>query len=279
MKFKKILFTLMFFLILPISVNASGGLLKQDSITECNGIKYGYHGSDKHYHKAILRDEKWYADGDIVTDICNKSTDSVDKSENNNEISTKIVEDNFKNETESTTSVDKDVVTLSKCVDGDTTHFNLNGEDITVRYLAINTPESTTKKEFYGKEASNYVCNKLKNASKIELEYDSESDKLDKYDRVLAWVIVDGEVLQKDLVKNGYAEVKYIYGDYKYLDDLEKLEKEAKSKKLGMWQNYKEDYSKYIYIGIGVILIIILLILKKKRSAKKILNKISKKIK
>lgn len=279
MKLKKFLFIFTCFLILPTNVSASGGLLKQDSITECNGIKYGYHGSDKHYHKAILRDGKWYADGDIVTDICNKSTGSVNKSENSSEISTRTVEENTENKAESTTSVDRDIVTLSKCVDGDTTHFNLNGEDITVRYLAINTPESTTKKEFYGKEASNYVCNKLKNASKIELEYDSESDKLDKYDRVLAWVIVDGEVLQKNLVENGYAEVKYIYGNYKYLNELKKLEKEAKSKKLGMWQDYKEDYSKYIYVGVGIILIIILLILKKKRSAKKLLNKISKKIK
>ncbi len=173
-----------------------------------------------------------------------------------------------------------DVVTLEKCVDGDTATFNLNGETIKSRFLAINTPESTNKKEFYGKEASEYVCNKLTNANKIELEYDDESDKLDKYGRTLAWIIVDGENLQLDLVKNGYAEVKYIYGDYKYLNELKKLEKEAKKQKLGMWQDYEEkiDYEKYIYVGLGVVVIIVLLIFKDKRGARKVYTKLKKKI-
>lgn len=193
-----------------------------------------------------------------------------------NVLSTTSVDKNSNNISPSTDSVDRDTVILSKCVDGDTTHFYLNGKDITVRYLAINTPESTTKKEFYGKEASEYVCNKLKNATKIQLEYDDKSDRLDKYDRTLAWVIVDGENLQLDLVRNGYAEVKYIYGNYKYLDELKNLEKEAKNQKLGIWQDYQEDFSKYIYVGIGVPLIILLLICKNKRGAKKIFNKIKK---
>ena len=72
----------------------------------------------------------------------------------------------------------KDEVTLAKCVDGDTARFNINGEVKSTRFIAIDTPESVHPKkkvEPYGKEASNYTCNKLKNANKIVLEYDENS--------------------------------------------------------------------------------------------------------
>ena len=63
-------------------------------------------------------------------------------------------------------------VTLSKCVDGDTAWFILDGEEIKTRFLAIDTPESTNEIEPFGKEASNYTCDLLTNANKIEIEYD-----------------------------------------------------------------------------------------------------------
>ena len=40
-------------------------------------------------------------------------------------------------------------VTLDKCVDGDTAWFYLDNEEIKARFLAIDTPESTTKKEAF----------------------------------------------------------------------------------------------------------------------------------
>ena len=59
----------------------------------------------------------------------------------------------------------------------------------------------------------------------------------DKYGRTLAWVYADGVLLQKELVKQGLAEVKYIYGDYAYTKELQELEKEAKKEKLHMWSD------------------------------------------
>ena len=49
---------------------------------------------------------------------------------------------------------EKQEVTLDKCVDGDTAWFILDGNKIKARFLAIDTPESTTKVEEYGKEAN-----------------------------------------------------------------------------------------------------------------------------
>lgn len=143
-------------------------------------------------------------------------------------------------------NAESNTVKLSKCVDGDTARFIIDGNEYSTRFLAIDTPETKHPKkkvEPYGKEASNYTCNSLKKASKIVLEYDSNSTKEDKYGRRLAWVFVDGELLQKKLVNKGYAKVAYLYGDYKYTDELKMIEKSAKSKKLGVWSDsiYEED--------------------------------------
>ena len=129
---------------------------------------------------------------------------------------------------------EKKEVTFSKCTDGDTASVILNDEEIKLRFLAIDTPESvhpTIGEEPFGKEASRYTCNTLETAKKIEIEYDSNSDKLDKYDRHLVWVFVDGDLLQEKLIEEGLAEVAYLYGDYKYIEELEAKEMIAKTKK------------------------------------------------
>lgn len=141
-------------------------------------------------------------------------------------------------------SAEQRKVKLVKCVDGDTARFEVDGEEKRVRFLAVDTPESVHPKkkvEKYGKEASNYTCSRLTNAKKIILEYDDNSTKTDKYDRQLAWVFVDDELLQKDLVEKGYAKVAYLYGKYKYTDILKEEELKAKAKKVKIWADQVEN--------------------------------------
>ncbi|MBQ1496575.1 MAG: thermonuclease family protein [Bacilli bacterium] len=152
-----------------------------------------------------------------------------------------------------------DRVTLSKCIDGDTARFILNNEEIKVRFLGINSPEIEkpgVKGQAYGEEASNYTCKKLKNAKIIELEYDDASSKLDKYNRVLAYIIVDGKLLEESIVKNGYANVKYMTKKYKYYDTLKDAEDYAINNKKGMYslkkevtkeEDYFEEIKKYVF--------------------------------
>lgn len=179
----------------------------------------------------------------------------------------------------------KEIVKFSKCVDGDTIKIILNEKEYTVRMLAIDTPESvhpTKGVEYYGKEASEYTCNKVTNAKKIELEYDENSDQTDKYDRLLAWVFVDGSLLQKDLVTNGYAKVAYLYDNYKYTKELESAQELASVKNIGIWNGeakikYEKgtktsnDYSTKEIIIIGILLLIIIFVGDKtiKKNAKK----------
>lgn len=178
---------------------------------------------------------------------------------------------------------DRQVVELKKCVDGDTAWFyNNNNNEIKVRFLAINTPESTNKIEAYGKEASEYTCNRLMNAKKIELEYDNNSDLKDKYGRDLVWVFVDDSLLNKDIVENGYGEVKYIYGNYKYLSLIKEAEEKAKKNNVGIWKaNSNKDKNTLAILAIILILIICLILGGniKTKSLKKFNNEIKKDLK
>ncbi len=125
-------------------------------------------------------------------------------------------------------------VKFDKCIDGDTFKVFINDESVSVRMLAVDSPE-VNKKEKFAIEAKDYTCNKLKNAKKIELEYDDNSLKKDKYNRVLAWVFIDEALLQKDLVLEGYAKVAYLYGDYKYTHILKTAEEYAIKNNKGLW--------------------------------------------
>ena len=166
----------------------------------------------------------------------------------------------------------KTKVTLINCIDGDTAKFKIDGEVKTVRFLSIDAPEiahDEVEAEPYGDEASDFTCNALKNASSIKLQYDPKSDKVDKYDRVLAWIFIDDKLLQEDLVSNGLAEVRYVYDDYLYSSKLKDLENKSKEKKVGMWSDVKRDYvvnidMDYIfYFGVTVFMCIVCFILKR----------------
>lgn len=178
-------------------------------------------------------------------------------------------------------------VEFSKCVDGDTAKFIYKDEVITARFLAIDTPESvhpTVGEEPFGKDASNFTCNTLEKADEIVLEFDSNSDKTDKYDRYLVWVFVDGKLLQKELISKGYAEVAYLYDDYKYTEELEKEQEKAKKKEIGIWSleeetveskvegnensinnMYDDKYSNVILIAVAIAIILIFIFSEKGR--------------
>ena len=147
----------------------------------------------------------------------------------------------------------KTLIKLDSCIDGDTAWFIINGKREKVRFLGVDTPESTNIIEEYGIEASDYTCNMLKEAKNIYLEYDDNSDRYDKYDRVLGWVFVDNNNLSELLLTKGYAQVKYIYGDYLYLDELCMVQRDAYHKGIGIWnteikEKYKTNYCNKKYL-------------------------------
>lgn len=105
-------------------------------------------------------------------------------------------------------------VTLARLVDGDTAHFyDITGEYIKLRFLLIDTPESTKDKDPWGLAASNYTKDKLLNAKEIVLESDTE--KMDTYGRYLGYVWVDGVLLNLLLVEEAYTNASPSHSKYK----------------------------------------------------------------
>lgn len=125
-------------------------------------------------------------------------------------------------------------VSVVKVVDGDTLKVNYNNEEITIRMLYIDTPESTTEVEEYGYEASSMLKSIVNNSSEIYIEFDGE--KYDKYGRVLAWVWVDGILAQEILTKNGLVEDFYDYGNYKYEDIMQTAMNYAKNEHVNIYK-------------------------------------------
>jgi len=130
------------------------------------------------------------------------------------------------------------VVTLDHCTDGDTAQFILNGREYKSRFLAVDTPEKHEdhrEKEPWGEASSEFTYHLLTNASQIIVESDPDSDELDKYGRLLAWIWVDGKLLNYMLVDASLAEVAYLYGDYKYTDQLLRVQSERKKEGNKIW--------------------------------------------
>lgn len=127
---------------------------------------------------------------------------------------------------------------FTRHIDGDTSVLNIDGQDKKVRYLLIDTPETKhprTGVQPFGPEASARTEELLSNASKIEVEYDV-GEKTDKYNRDLAYVYADGQMINEILVREGLASVNYVYPpNTRYLDTLKNAEAQAKAEKLGIW--------------------------------------------
>jgi len=122
--------------------------------------------------------------------------------------------------------------------DGDTINVNIDGKKERVRLLMVDTPEMNYNKGEpmpYAEEAKDYTNNLLENANNIELLFDV-GPKTDNYDRLLAYVFVDGELLQENLLKEGLAAVRYIHEPNNSLEEqFYEVQKIAEKSKKNIW--------------------------------------------
>lgn len=117
-------------------------------------------------------------------------------------------------------------------VDGDT--LELEGSQ-RVRLIGIDTPEYTDGvPEPFANEATRFSKDFLADGV-VELQFDRQ--RLDRFNRILAYAWKDGRMLNEELVKAGLAtaELQYDYrSDFKRR--FEKAETQAKSDSLGIWR-------------------------------------------
>ena len=149
------------------------------------------------------------------------------------------------------TYASRQVVTLARCVDGDTAYMMVAGNEISVRFLAIETPEIDSDDPF-ALIASEFTCRELSNAELIEIEQDPNAGAhdRDRYNRLLRWVYVDGDLLQLKIIERGYGQIAYIRDDYKYNDELQEAEALAKENRLGIWQRSDSDWALLIIFAV-----------------------------
>lgn len=145
----------------------------------------------------------------------------------------------------------KQEVTVHTFVDGDTTHFNVPEQVdpsgvLKVRYLAINTPESTGKIEEYGKAASRYTRERLSAATSIIIESDDGKWNLDSTgERRLVWVWyktaedADYQNLNVDLLLKGLA-IANSAGKTRYGSACMMATTQAQLNKLGVFSGQKD---------------------------------------
>lgn len=133
-----------------------------------------------------------------------------------------------------------DLYSVKRVVDGDTIIVIINGKEERLRLIGINTPETVHPNkgvELFGREASEYTKGQLK-GKEVLLEFDIE--KRDKYERLLAYVWLEGKMLNELLVANGYAQVATHPPNIKYVDRFVAAQKHARENSLGLWGVYQK---------------------------------------
>lgn len=133
--------------------------------------------------------------------------------------------------------------TVIRVVDGDTIVVSIDNENVKVRLIGVDTPESVASQEYLdktgkqntqeGKTASAFTKEVLSHCDAVYLQAD-EGD-LDKYGRALryVWIEVPSEIskeeieekmLQGILLSNGYAKTMSIKPNVKYAETFSEIQ-------------------------------------------------------
>lgn len=134
--------------------------------------------------------------------------------------------------------------TVTRVVDGDTAVITLaSGASEKVRFIGIDTPESTTQHEPYGEEASAYTKRVLAGRT-VYLETDAELR--DRYGRLLAYIWLEQPVSESDaevrtkmfnarLALDGFAQQMTYPPNVKYVENFAVYVREAREAGRGLW--------------------------------------------
>lgn len=124
---------------------------------------------------------------------------------------------------------------VERVVDGDTLRLT-NGE--TVRLIGVDTPETVKPNapvEQFGYEATSFTRQFLQKSSfQVRLTFDS--DRRDKYGRLLAYVWVGDQLLNEELVLAGLARVETQYSYSRAMKErFLRAEDQARVHRRGIW--------------------------------------------
>ncbi|AOZ72939.1 hypothetical protein BK816_06240 [Boudabousia tangfeifanii] len=126
--------------------------------------------------------------------------------------------------------------TVERVIDGDTIDVKQHGKTIRVRLLNIDTPETVkpdTPVQCLGPEASAFLKSQLPPGTQVRLETDQE--KYDKYDRLLAGVFVGSTFVNEKIAEAGFAMPIAIGNNTKFYPQIEAAANTAKANNRGLF--------------------------------------------
>ncbi len=126
-------------------------------------------------------------------------------------------------------------VEVDRVVDGDTAKVFYEGDSEYVRYIGIDTPESVKPNspvECFAEEAKRFNADAIE-GRQMKLVFDEE--QRDHYDRLLAYVYVDGRMLNAELLRRGYATVLEVSPNTSRTNQFSDLENAAREAGRGLW--------------------------------------------
>jgi len=140
---------------------------------------------------------------------------------------------------------------VTRIIDGDVIQIIYGGVEKRVRLIGIDAPESRIDRKALkeanmsdhdiealvemGAEAKAYVNSLIKRGNFITIEFDVK--EMDRFGRLLCYVYLsNGKMLNEEIVKAGYANVKSIPPNVKYEDRFLDAFKYAKEEERGLWE-------------------------------------------
>ena len=123
-----------------------------------------------------------------------------------------------------------------RVIDGDTITVQIAGAIRTIRLIGVDTPETvhpTKKVQPGGPEASAFTQAALDRQT-VRLEADPAGDQVDRYDRLLRYVYLDGKNFNARLIREGYATAIRAF-PYSRKREFLRLEAQARQERRGIW--------------------------------------------
>lgn len=131
--------------------------------------------------------------------------------------------------------------TVARVIDGDTLVATVAGEDLTIRLLNIDTPETKHPDlpvQCLGPEASAFLTRRLPAGTEIELEYDEE--RTDRYGRTLAGVFESDSLISAEIAKEGLGVPVVFEPNRRFYDQVVDASEKAQLREAGLFDRSQD---------------------------------------
>ena len=138
--------------------------------------------------------------------------------------------------------------TVIQVVDGDT--LGLDGGE-RLRLIGVDTPETKDPRrpvQYFGREATDFTKRAVE-GQRIRVEFDqanAATGHKDKYGRTLGYVFrdEDGMFLNAEIIRQGFGHA-YTRFPFKHARDFRELERDARSRNVGLWNDGNVEPKSY----------------------------------